>query len=48
MRKRRTHPQEFKARVPMEVISSCKTIQATAVEYAMHLITVSQWQSQTK
>jgi len=41
--KRRTLSPEFKARVAMEAISGCKTIQEIAADHAIHPIQVSQW-----
>ena len=46
MSKRRTHSPEFKARVAMEAISGCKTIQEIAADHAIHPIQVSQWKRQ--
>jgi transposase-like protein len=37
MSKRRTHSPEFTARVAMEAISGCKTIQEIAADHAIHL-----------
>ena len=44
--KRRTHSPKFKARVAMEAISGCKTIQEIAADHAIHPIQVSQWKRQ--
>jgi putative transposase len=46
MGKRHTHSPEFKARVAMEAISGCKSIQEIASDHAIHPSQVSQWKRQ--
>lgn len=41
--KRRTHSPEFMARVAMEAVSGCKTIQEIAADHPVHQIQVCQW-----
>jgi putative transposase len=43
MSKRRTHPPEFKAKVPMEAISGRKSFQEIAADHAVHPIQERQW-----
>ena len=46
MSKRRIHSPEVQARVTMEAISGCKTIQEVATNHANRHIQVSQWKRQ--
>lgn len=42
-RKRKSHSDEFKARVGLEAVQGLKTIQQIAKEYKIHPTQVSQW-----
>lgn len=46
MRKRRTHPPEFKAQVALDALSSQKTLAEVAASHQLHPVQVCQWKKQ--
>lgn len=45
MRKRRTHPPEFKAQVALDALSSQKTLAEVAASHQLHPVQVCQWKT---
>ncbi|MFN9545847.1 MAG: transposase [Cyanobacteriota bacterium] len=47
MSRRRTHSPECKAKVAIEAINGCKTLEQIAAEHALPPIQVNQWKKQS-
>lgn len=44
--KRRTHPDEFKAKVALEAVKGVRTLSELSVAYGIHPTVIAQWKRQ--